>query len=74
MTINIFCLTDQFAMQAGFKPGSLLCNDEVAINIERYKKNITQSYASAQQLIVLLDDLIAYYHDNITMYSSHRGG
>ncbi len=50
---------DQFAWQAGIKPGSFLFNDTVEREIERYKKNISQCYVHAQRLVVLLDELIA---------------
>ncbi len=50
---------DQFLLQAGIKPKSSLFNDMVASRIDFYKIQIIQNYASAQELVVLLDEFIA---------------
>lgn len=49
---------DDFVSQAGIKPGS---HNKVAATIQKYKKTISESYTSAQQLVTLLDTLINQY-------------
>ena len=56
---------DEFALQAGIKPGSSLFNDEVAATILFYKKTISGSYKSAQELVLLLDKLIVFHRTKI---------
>ncbi len=64
---------DEFALQAGIKPGSLLFNDETAKKIFFYKETIPESYKSAQELVLLLGELIAFHRTKIgDQYLTHH--
>ncbi len=56
---------DEFMLQAGIKPGSLLFDDEVVAKLLFYKKTISENYKSAQELVLLLDELIAFHRTKI---------
>ncbi len=59
---------DEFVFQAGIKPGSSLFNNQMIQIIKKYKNNISESYASYQQLIVLLDKFFDRYKINRRTY------
>ena len=52
---------DELVFQAGLGPGSPLHNRDVAREIQSYKKNITESYASSKELVLLLDQVLDYH-------------
>ncbi len=56
---QLHTLFDIFTKQAGIIPGSVFYNDEVAERIQWYKNNIIENYQGAQELVKLLDKLIA---------------
>ncbi len=63
---------DEFIFQAGIKPGSSLFNNQMTQIIKKYKNNIAESYASTQQLIVLLDKLLNRYDMSKYIYNDYE--
>jgi len=58
---NMFALLVE---QAGIKSGSVLYTDAVTQRLEWYKDTIHQNYASAKELVILLDELMAHQVNN----------
>ncbi len=56
---------DEFVFQAGIKPGSPFLNKKVAKMIQKHKNTISESYKSAQKLVLLLDKLITFHRTKI---------
>ncbi len=63
---------DKFIFQAGIKPGSSLFNNKMIQIIKEYKKKISESYASTQQLIMLLDKLIDRYDTSKYIFNDYE--
>ncbi len=55
---------DELVAQAGIIPGSSLYNKKVGKIIESNKQIISENYQSSQELVALLDKLIAYQKKN----------
>lgn len=55
---EILELYDFFAEQAGFVPGSSLYTQKIALEMERNKRIIKESYKDAQRLIPILEKLV----------------
>ncbi len=52
---------DELVARAGLGPGSLLHSGNVIREIRSYKKNVTESYVSSKELVLLLDRVLDYH-------------